>query len=144
MSIKYSEIKALRDIVGEDWREFVGMPPFSDSDDFCIYSNYRMIAADEIDDIMGAELAEDEYILGCFNARFLADVLGIDEDVILAMQAAEAYEAIGRLVISMGKLERLQQKYVAADGYGHHFNHYDGSEEEITLGGQQYYIFRVN
>lgn len=144
MNIKYSEIKALRDIVGDDWREFVGMHPFSDSDEFCSDGNYRMIAAGAIDSIMREELVNDEYILGCFNAEFLAKVLGIDEDVIQAMQAAEAYEAVGRLVISMGKIEQLQQDYAAADGYGHHFSHYDFSEEETALGGQQYYIFRVN
>lgn len=30
------------------------------------------------------------------------------------------------------------------DGYGHHFSHYDGSEEEYTFDGDTYYIFRIN
>jgi len=30
------------------------------------------------------------------------------------------------------------------DGYGHHFSHYDGSEDECTFNGDTYYIFRTN
>lgn len=29
------------------------------------------------------------------------------------------------------------------DGYGHHFSHYDHSEEECTFGEEDYYIFRI-
>lgn len=31
-----------------------------------------------------------------------------------------------------------------ADGYGHHFNHYDGNELECTFDEVDYYIFRTN
>lgn len=31
-----------------------------------------------------------------------------------------------------------------ADGYGHHFAHYDGNEYEHKIGGELYYIFRTN
>ena len=102
--------------------------------------NYRFIADSEIDEVMESELEGDEYILGCFNAWFLADVLGVDTDVIEAMQKAEAYEAIGKLVISMGKTSELQQAYASADGYGHHFNSWDGSDDEIG----SYHVFRTN
>ena len=63
------------------------------------------------------------------------------------MQKAEACGAIGMMVKRLdngSRIAELQEKYVAADGYGHHFSHYDGSGEEITLGGQDYYVFRVN
>ena len=79
-------------------------------------------------------------MLGCFNAWFLAEVLEIDQDTIETLQNAEAYDGVGKLVLSMGKLEELQQAYASADGYGHHFSHYDGSEECIN----GWYIFRVN
>ena len=102
--------------------------------------NYRFIHKDYIDGIQQDEIQSDLYILGCFNAWFLADVLGIDTDVIEAMQEAEAYEAIGKLVVSMDKVEELQAGYASADGYGHHFNHYDGCEDEIG----DYYAFRTN
>lgn len=114
-----------------------------ESDDFEV-NNYRFISEDSIDSIMQDELSGDEYILGCFNSWFLADVLDIDCDVIEAMQEAEAFEAIGKLVLSMNKLEELQSKYVSADGYGHHFARYDGNKYELKLNGRDFYAFRVN
>lgn len=30
------------------------------------------------------------------------------------------------------------------DGRGHHLNHYDGCEEEVTVNGVDYYIYRTN
>ena len=48
---------------------------FTYEDDFEV-DNYRFIREDEIDAIMRDELASDAYMLGCFNAWFLADVLG--------------------------------------------------------------------
>jgi|DEB0MinimDraft_3_1074331.scaffolds.fasta_scaffold00790_3 hypothetical protein len=146
-TIKFSELKALRDIVGDEWREItevirpVNGAMYNDSG---WDGDYRVIAASAIDEIMQDELSDDEYILGCFNDWFLASVLDIDVEVIEAMQKAEAFEAIGKLVISMDKLQELQAEYAGADGYGHHFSHYDGSEEEITLGGENYYVFRIN
>jgi hypothetical protein len=57
------------------------------------------------------------------------------------MQKAEAYEAIGKLIISLCKLPELQEAYASADGYGHHFNSYDFEEKEITVDGLTYYVF---
>ena len=101
----------------------------------------RFIETDAIDAVMADELSGDEYVLGCFNAWFLANVLEIDQDVIEAMQSSEAFEAIGKLVISLGKLEELQKAYAGADGYGHHFNHYDGGEIEIFAGDVHLHSF---
>jgi len=112
-------------------------------DDFEV-NDYRFIKYTAIDKIQQEELGGDEYILGCFNPSFLADVLNIDMDVIEAMQKAEAYEAIGKLVLSLDKLEELQQEYSSDDGYGHHFGHYDGNEHELDLGGEMYLAFKIN
>jgi hypothetical protein len=145
-TIKFSELKALRDIVGDEWRdvatELSGFALDDVNGNGC--SDWRLIAAPAIDQIMQDELSGDEYVLGCFNAWFLADILGIDTDTVQRMQDADGYEAIGQLIIGTGKLAELQASYVDHDGYGHHFSHYDGSEEEITLGGHDYYVFRVN
>ena len=124
--------------IGIDTREAV-TEILEGSDDFEV-DGYRFIKADCIDDIQQAELANDEYMLGCFNAWFLADVLVVNTDVIEAMQKSEAFEGIGRWVIDAGKLPELQQAYASADGYGHHFSHYDGSEQEIG----EYLVFRIN
>ena len=110
-----------------------------DERDFGV-GNYRFIHEDIIDQTQQDELGSDLYVLGCFNSGFLAGVLGLDRDVIASMQQADAYEALGKLIVSMEKLANLQADYSAADGYGHHFNPYDGGEEYIG----NYYIFRTN
>jgi hypothetical protein len=109
-------------------------------DDFEV-DGYRFIASNAIDDILCEELEGDEYILGCFNAWFLADVLDIDQEAIEAMQQAEAFEALGKLIISLGKVRELAKAYSSADTYGHHFAHYDGAERELS--SADYYVFKV-
>lgn len=142
--MKYSELKNIRKFCENltstpDWRETVDHIVDGDSD-FEV-GNVRFIADSKIDEIQAAELSSDMYCLGCFNDWFIADILGIDVDVIQAMQKAEAFEAIGKLIMSLGKLEELQESYVSADGYGHHFNHYDGNDEEITVDGRLFHAF---
>jgi hypothetical protein len=134
----YSEIKEVKELVDDEWRDAVESLTMEE-DDFEV-GNYRFISQDKIDEIQCEELASEEYVLGCFTDWFLADVLELDVDVIQAMQKAEAFEALGKMVLSMDKLEELQQSYVSSDGYGHHFSHYDHSEEELG----NYYVFRVN
>ena len=142
--MKFSQIKQVKSFCANlfstpDWREVVTNIENGD-DDFEV-DNVRFISSNEIDNIQEDELGNDEYCLGCFNANFLADVLGIDQEVIEAMQKAEAYEAIGKLIISLGRLGELQQQYSSADGYGHHFNGYDFGEEEFSVDGTLYHVF---
>jgi hypothetical protein len=140
--MKYSQIKTLKNFCESlfstpDYREVIAN---AGADDFYV-DGVQFIRSDAIDQIQCDELESDEYMLGCFNAWFIADVLDIDQDVIEAMQKVEAFEAIGKLIISMDKLGALQQAYVSADGYGHHFNCYDGEEETISIDGNEYYVF---
>ncbi len=39
--------------------------------------------------------------------------------------------------------EKTAENVRQADGYGHHFSTYDGSEEEFILDGGSYYVFRI-
>lgn len=142
--MNYFEIKKLKSFCDglfskPDYREVIENIN-NDYDDFEV-NNVRFIKADCIDSIQQDELASDTYILGCFNDYFLADILNIDMDVIKSMQNAGAYEAIGKLVISMGALESLQQEYARLDGYGHHFNRYDGNVNTVTVNNTDYYVF---
>lgn len=142
--MKYSEIKRLKSFCESlhsepEWREVLENI-LSGETDFEV-DEVRFINFSEIDRIQCEELESDDYILGCFNAWFLSDVLEIDEEVIKAMQEAEAFEAIGKLIKSMDKLEELQADYSSTDGYGHHFNHYDGGEEEFHVNGNSFYVF---
>jgi hypothetical protein len=148
MKMLFSEIKDLMhdySFDNSDLEDFAGN--FSDSEDDFTVGNYRFIDEDAIDEIMQGELKSDLYMLGCFNDWFLADVMGIDLDVIQEMQKVDAFTAIGKLVISLGCLEELQKDYARADGYGHHFNGYDGSQNELDFADENtpsYYVFRVN
>ena len=38
------------------------------------------------------------------------------------------------------KIDEVVEGYISADGYGHHFGHYDGCENDT----EDYYYFRVN
>jgi|21_taG_2_1085346.scaffolds.fasta_scaffold06294_2 hypothetical protein len=134
----YSEIKEVRELVDDEWRDAVESIAMKE-EDFEV-GNYRFICQDEIDKIQQDELSWEPYLLGCFTDWFLAGILNLEIDVIQELQKADAYEALGKMVLSMDKLEELQQEYVSCDGYGHHFSHYDGSEEELG----NYYVFRVN
>lgn len=99
---------------------------------------YRFIEEGEIDKIMQDELLSDMYILGCFNAWFIASILNMQQSAVEKMQEAEACEGLGELLAQ--HIEEVQEAYVSSDGYGAHFARYDGNEYEA--GG--YYIFRLN
>ena len=108
-----------------------------ESSDFDI-NNYRFIHKDYIDQIQVDELKSDLYILGCFNAWFLADCSGLPIELIEASQKGEQHEALGKTMLP--HIETIQEEYSRVDGYGHHFNTYDGNELEIL----DYYVFRIN
>ena len=126
----------------DDWREVVENIASGDTD-FEV-NDHRFIHTDDIDQIQQDELSGDLYALGCSNAGFLSYILEIDCDVIASMQQSGAYEAVGKLIISMGALEEIQSEYVSMDGYGNHFNHYDGNEHELDTPDGMYHVFRIN
>ena len=136
--MKFSEIKEVRELVGDNWRDAVESISMEE-DDFEV-DLHRFIRMDKIDEIQQNELSWEPYLLGCFTDWFLAGILNLDIDVIKELQKAEAFEALGKMVLSMDKLEELQEQYVSCDGYGHHFAHYDHNEHELG----DYYAFRVN
>ncbi len=139
--MRYSELKAVRKFCASlpstpDWREVllnIG------EDDFTV-DNVRFISADAIDGIQADEMESDNYILGCFDSRAIAEATGWPVALIEAAQKGEAFAEIGG-AMSREQIEALQRIYSQADGYGHHFNGYDFGEEEVTLGGVDYLVF---
>ena len=145
--MKYSQVKNLVNFVTSELNadyDHAEMSKLSNIDNDFEAFGARFIATSAIDKIQQDELESDLYILGCFNGPFLACILDIDQDVIEAMQDAEAFEAVGKLIISLGKLEELQADYARYDGYGHHFNNYDGGELELTINGVDYLVFDLH
>jgi len=107
---------------------------------------YRFIDINAIDEIQCEELASDPYLLGCFNSNFLASCTGWPEFLIAAAQEGEQFEAIGNSIIEDRRclVAEVQDVYRRADGYGHHFAHYDFEELHLSLFGTIYYVFRTN
>jgi hypothetical protein len=112
-----------------------------DTDDFSV-GDHRFIRSDEIDRIMAEELESDLYCLGCCTDWFIADITGLDLQTVQDAHKAESFELLGALMAK--QIDEVQSSMVSHDGYGHHFNHYDGNEEEIKLAGVDYYVFRTN
>ena len=112
--------------------------------------NWRAIEEEMINDVLIEELAADEYVLGCANPNFLSEVTGIDSDVFVAMHEAEAFDAIGKLIISGGFVTRYAERLLAWDGPGPHFAHYDGAERMVDFWVEKrkrreyVYIFKTN
>ena len=140
--MKYSEIKNLKAFCQSlhsepSWREVLEQA-LSD-DDFEV-DNVRFIADESIDQIQTDEMQCDSYVLGCFSAYAIAEATDWPLALIEAAQKGEAYEEIGD-AMSRDQIEALQRVYCRADGYGHHFNSYDGNEEEIEINGKLFHVF---
>lgn len=115
----------------------------NDESDFEV-NNVRFIKDSEILSVMVDECFGDDYTLGCFNASFIAENSNLNYELVEACQNSEAYEAIGKALnatLDQDAAERFCEEYARADGYGHHFNHYDGNSEEITIDGVLYHVF---
>ncbi len=128
-SIYDFEPEEIRDIT-EYWQ--------NGENDFTVYNRYRFIHEEEIDRIQQEELLSDLYMLGCFDAHFIADILKVDVNAIHAIQKADAFEGLGQLLVP--HIEDIQERYSSLDGYGHHFNPYDGTEDQVD----SYFVFRIN
>jgi GTPase SAR1 family protein len=105
-------------------------------------NNYRFINSDNIDEIQQEELLSDTYILGCFNAGFLADIINVPYKAIKALQKANCYSELGE--ICEDYIQEIQKEYARLGGYEHHFGRYDGKEHELNINGQLFHVFRVN
>jgi hypothetical protein len=143
METTYSNLKTIIEFCNENSIDFktVINSILSDDNDFEV-DGYRFIHEDDIDKIQCDELKSDTYILGCFNADFLADIIPIPYKAIIAMQKAECYSELGE--ICEDYINEIQEEYSRLDGYGHHFSHYDGNTLEDILSISGYYVFRIN
>lgn len=143
MKATYSNLKSIIEFCKDnsiDFKEVINEIQ-SENTDFEV-DNYRFIHEDSIDEIQCDELKSDTYILGCFNADFLADIINVPYRAIVALQKAECYSELGE--ICEDYIDEIQQEYSRLDGYGHHFARYDGYTLEDILNVSGYYVFRVN
>lgn len=144
MQLTFSQIKEIKSFCEDlfstpNWREVVEQIVDGETD-FEV-DNVRFIHTDSIDSVLADELEGDEYVLGCFNSNFIADVTGWPEVLIKAGQNGGAYSEIGQALIDGDFAPALAKAYASADGYGHHFNSYDGNEEELKVAGSMFHVF---
>ena len=141
--MKLSQLREVKNLSNEldiDFRELTEQ--ITDENDDFVIDNYRFIKVSEIDTIQQDELKSDLYILGCFNASFIAENTNIPYNAIVALQKADAYESLGEMM--KGDIETIQSEYSRLDGYGHHFGRYDGNEHKTVLNNVEYYYFKIN
>ena len=138
LELQYLALARVLQNEGEDWLSFLNA--CRDGDEEWSGDRYRVIHRDHIDKIQQDELESDPYVLGCFNASFIADHTDLSLDIVEALQSGDKYEALGKHIIENGLIEAIQDGYSSADGYGHHFAHCDGEQQEFG----PLYLFRTN
>jgi len=143
MKTTYSNLKAIIEFCKDNSIDFkTVINNIIDEDSDFEVDNYRFIHEDEIDAIQCEDLKSDTYILGCFNADFLVDIINVPYNAIIALQKACCYIELGEMCLDY--VEEIQREYSRLDGYGHHFAHYDSNEINDILSISGYYVFRVN
>ena len=135
-----NEARALAAVDVENFRDAIAAARAGE-DDFEVDCQ-RFISSDTIDGVLQDELASDPYVLGCFRAGFIANILDIDAKAVEDIQKAGAFEALGKMLLP--HIQEVASDYASADGYGHHFNHWDGGEKKIALAGRMYHVFRTD
>ena len=133
-----------------------------DYDSFVSFCNDTCVMVDEMeadDEICGyicltdeeADEKAAEYIkesLWAFNASFLSEQTGLDAEIFEAIQAngkcEDNNDTIYNTINKLGDMEDFIQAAISADGRGHFMNTYDGREDEETVNGETFYIYRMN
>jgi hypothetical protein len=111
-----------------------------DEDD---YSNDYMVLTDEEADEKAKEYIIDT--LWAFNPSFLASETDIDIEVFEAIQDNGRCESNNKAILSMiDDEDSFVDSAISADGRGHFMSTYDGNENEETVNGTTYFIYRIN
>jgi len=110
------------------------------------YNNDYLVLTDDEADEKAADYIKDS--LWAFNASFIAGETGLDTEVIQAIQDNGKYESnndvIYNLIQKCGDIDSFIESAISADGRGHFMSSYDGCENEETINGTTYYIYRQN
>ena len=103
-------------------------------DDYLVYTD------DEADEAVYNYIDESVCF---FRSDFIAAHAEVDEEVIKKLQ--ELHENSNKAIRSLIKdFDHFVSDAVCADGRGHFLSSYDGEENEQTINGNVYYIYRSN
>ena len=110
------------------------------------YNNDYFVLTDEEADEKAKEYILDS--LWAFNASFIAYHTDLDEEVIQAIhdngKCESNNDTIHNLIKKLGDLDDFVSDAISADGRGHFLSSYDGNENEETVNGTTFYIYRQN
>lgn len=110
------------------------------------YNNDYFVLTDEEADEKAKEYILDS--LWAFNASFIAYHTDLDEEVIQAIhdngKCESNNDTIHNLIKKLGDLDDFVSDAISVDGRGHFLSSYDGNENEETVNGTTFYIYRQN
>ncbi len=108
-------------------------------------NDYLVLTDDEADEKAKEDILES---LWAFNASFIAYHTDLDEEVIQAIhdngKCESNNDTIHNLIKKLGDIDDFVSDAISADGRGHFLSSYDGNENEETVNGTTFYIYRQN
>lgn len=113
-----------------------------DDNEFEVSGKTYLVLTDDEADKKATDYIRES--LWAFNADFLAFYTGMPTEMFEAVQpqCEGANDAVIRCVERAGSVEDFAAQAIRADGRGHFLSPYDGREDEETVDGETYYIYR--
>jgi hypothetical protein len=128
------------------------------------FESFEHFCSDELDEVeefnnddyyvLTDEEADEkakEYIidsLWAFNPSFLASMTDFDEEVFQAIadngKCESNNDVIYNTIAKTCGIDEFVEAAIQADGRGHFMSSYDGNENEETVQGETFYIYRLN
>lgn len=128
----------------EDIEEFLAGRLIQKVKDEDLDAGEVIVLDDETADILVADYIKDS--VWAFNPDFLSSMTEIDEEVFKALQdkCEGSNHAVLSLIDKTCGIESFVKEAISADGRGHFLSGYDGEENDISVDGTIYYVYRVN
>lgn len=106
-------------------------------------ATYKVLTDSEADDA-AREYIEDS--LWAFSASFLSCKTGLPEDVFTALadKCEGANDTFRTIIDGSCGIDDLVEDAIRSDGRGHFLNTYDGSEDDVSVGGEDFVVVRIN
>jgi len=113
--------------------------------DDCYNVDYYVLTDSEADEKAKEYITES---LWAFTPNFLSERTGLDTEVFKAIQnngkCESNNDSIYNIVQKLDDIDEFVSAAIGADGRGHFMSSYDGCENEETIEGETFYIYRIN
>jgi hypothetical protein len=114
---------------------------YDDAERLIDRTDYYVLTDEEADDQTKERILESVW---AFRAEFLEAHSSLDAETIQIIQQAKYEDANDPLIRTIEDVDHFVSDAISADGRGHFISHYDGQENEETIDGTTYYIYRMN